>query len=290
MTPRRSLAVLFLLPLGLTACGSSTNGTAATPSNSSSPASSNAAARTVYQLCTAPGDLDKEAYFQATEDGRPTEKTAHIEGTMDMQAPAPGSATATPAGAVIQGDIDGTDTANPKFRMTLDLGGTSMEMLMVDKAAYLKLAQLTGGKYAKVTAAELAAQGGFDLSTMTDPAAQAAKGKDAITRITCVGQEDLNGTTTAHLRVTMDVKKAAGAVKPSGAATAIPSESMPSTIDSDMWVDQSGRLMKMASGIGKGTMTMTYSKWGEPVTITAPPAAEVTQMPGLPGMGKATTS
>ena len=37
-------------------------------------------------------------------------------------------------------------------------------------------------------------------------------------------------------------------------------------------------------------MTMTYSKWGEPVTIQAPPTASVTTLPGLGGAGKATAS
>ncbi|QQS01108.1 MAG: LppX_LprAFG lipoprotein [Austwickia sp.] len=326
MTVRRGLAALTLVPLALAGCSSGTGSGSAT--GASAATSSSSAAKTAYELCDKPGDLDKEAFLATNKE--PSKGTAHIDGTMDIagmsgseksatSAPsatgstAAGSAGATGAtgtattgsgtagsstGMPIVGDVDGRDPANPKVKLTMGGSGAGgqIDMIMVDKVMYMSMGQLTGGKYVKLTMDDIAKQSGVDVNQLTDPTAQLARAKDAIVKVSCVGREDVAGTKTAHLKVTMDSAKVMDAAKGtatsgtgtsgSGAASSSPAtlpSGVPATMDTEMWVGADNRPVKVASGTDQAKMTMTYSKWGEPVTITAPPAASVTTMPGMPG-------
>lgn len=276
MTCRRSAALLIgLLPLGLVGCGGG-DGKASGPASSQGGTS-------VYELCSKAGDLDKDAYFDASVKSRPKERTAHLEGA----TAAGSSSSATPSGKAsaegkISGDIDVTDQTNPKASLKISVQGMDMEMVMIDKLTYMKAKPLTGDMYLKLSMQEMLSKSGVDMQTMTDPSAYLEKAKGAVTKVSCVGREDLSGAKTARIRTTLDTRKAAELLKPSGSATspaAGASSAMPETQEADQWVDEKGRLLKMDSGAGATKMTLTYSKWGEPVTITAPPATQVTQMP-----------
>ncbi len=288
---RLALASLLVLPLAAAGCGSSTPAGGTTSAAGSSSSAAPAGASSAYEMCAKPGPIDKDAYFEMAKKNPPKDKTAHMEGTLDMDATGSGTKSAL----ALAGDVDATDQSNPRLRMTMDFGGTAMEMLLLDKTSYIKMGQMTDGKYAKMSLSDLGGKDGVDFSTLSDPQAQLEKSKDAITAITCVGREDLDGTKTAHLKVTTDTAKAAKAVQPSGSATptgtAKPSgtASMPATVDSEMWMDEGNRPLKMKMDMGQtGGMSITYSKWGEKVDIAAPPSAQVTEMPGLGGQSKTT--
>ena len=54
-------------------------------------------------------------------------------------------------------------------------------------------------------------------------------------------------------------------------------------MDYDAWFDADGLLRKVTTSMGKlGTTSVTYDDWGSPVSITAPPASDVMEMPTLP--------
>ena len=332
----RGLAALALVPIALAGC-SSQGGTAGATSGTTS---SSTAPQKLYDLCEKSGDIDKAAFFAAKNDS--PDKTAHIEGSIDISGAGAGGATSTSSGTSasgattsasgtstsasggngmpLSGDVDGRDPNNPKVRLSLggSLAGGQMDMILVDKSIYLNMGALTGNKYAQISADQLAKQSGVDLNQMTNPNQQLDKAKDAVTKVTCVGREDVSGTQTAHLRVTIDTAKAAALATASstgsssgsgtattgatsagsagsttsgsggagaGTATTAPKagSSLPATTDTDLWIDASNRPLKVASGAGQQTVTMTYSKWGEPVTIQAPPTASVTQLPGMAG-------
>lgn len=299
MTVRRGLAALALLPLALAGCSSgSSTGTAG--SGTGTGGSSSTTGKTAYELCDKPGAMDKDALLAAKSE--PTKTTAHIDGSMDMATPggagggATTGATGASSGMPLVGDIDGRDPANPKVKLTMGGagGGPRIEMIMVDKVMYMNMGQMTGNKYVKLTMDDLAKQSGVDLNQLSDPTAQLAKAKDAIVKVTCKGREDVGGTQAAHVVVTMDSAKMMEAAKSTATtsgsgsgtgtagATSLPS-GVPATMDTQMWVASDNRPLKVMSGTDQATMTMTYSKWGEPVTIQAPPTASVTEMPGASG-------
>ena len=57
---------------------------------------------------------------------------------------------------------------------------------------------------------------------------------------------------------------------------------LPATVDYQLWFDSDGLVRKFSVDLGTtGTSTGTFSDWGTKVDIAAPPAAEVTTMPGM---------
>ena len=70
---------------------------------------------------------------------------------------------------------------------------------------------------------------------------------------------------------------------------------MPDTITYDMWLDDSdlmrriefdlGAMMGQQGSGGAGGMVMTMNDWGKPVTVKAPPAKDLVEMPGGASQG-----
>jgi hypothetical protein len=77
--------------------------------------------------------------------------------------------------------------------------------------------------------------------------------------------------------LTVDAKKAAkaqGTPVPPGAQK---------QISYDLWIDEQDLMRRMQFDEGRGGMTMTMSDWGKPVTVKAPPASAIMQIPGMAG-------
>jgi hypothetical protein len=56
--------------------------------------------------------------------------------------------------------------------------------------------------------------------------------------------------------------------------------SLPKTMQQDWWFDGDGLVRKFSSDFAGQAVTLTLSDWGEDVSIEAPPADQVTAMPG----------
>ncbi len=82
----------------------------------------------------------------------------------------------------------------------------------------------------------------------------------------------------------MDAKKAA---KAQGQPY---QQGMPETITYDMWIDGSDLMRRIefdlgalgGEAAGADGMVMTMSDWGKPVSVKAPPANAIVEMPGPP--------
>ncbi|WP_116114384.1 LppX_LprAFG lipoprotein [Austwickia chelonae] len=275
MACRRGIALfVVLLPLGLTGCMGGGEKAAGT--------SSAQAVGNIYEVCAKAGDLDKAAYFDAFKKSSDMAKTAHLEGKMEATAQvSAGSAGAAQSGS-FTGDVDVTDASNPKTSMKVSVQGNDIDVILLDKLVYMKMGSLTNGKYMKASVEEMASKGGFDMQAMTNPAAQLEKSRDAITKVSCVGREDVSGNKAVHVRVTIDAEKSAALLNPGGSSSSSAKStpgSTPQSIEGDQWFDEKGRLLKIDTGSGATKMSMTYSKWNEPVSITAPPADMTMPMP-----------
>jgi hypothetical protein len=53
---------------------------------------------------------------------------------------------------------------------------------------------------------------------------------------------------------------------------------MPKTIEQEVWLDDRNLIRRMRMKQPNVTMDITYSQWGEPVDITAPPASQTTDL------------
>jgi lipoprotein LprA len=181
------------------------------------------------------------------------------------------------AGQKVRVVADGDMQTKPLAQsMTMDMGGMTMEMRMVDETMYMKSPMFPGGKWIRVRLDDLGQLGMGALSEgLTNPMAMAEQYSKHITDATYVGEEDVNGAPTRHYRTTIDVQSLVKEMQIPGAGAV----ELPKTATQDIWIDDEGRTVKMVQDMAPlQTMTMTMSDFGKKVDITAPPAGQVTDM------------
>ncbi len=183
------------------------------------------------------------------------------------------------------GDMDmAAKPLEASLHLTSSTLGGDLTMLMVDNAMYMKSAMF-GAKYVKVSMDDKNSPIGQMGLDSLDPSAMFDRFSDAVSGGTYVGKETVDGSQTDHYRFTIDGKALASAV-PSAAAGA--AGSIPKTESMDVWFDGDGRYRKMAMKVGAESVTETFSDWGTPVSVKAPPAGEVQDMTKLMnGLGTA---
>lgn len=257
---RRFAAATVVLPVAfIAACGTATE-TEAPPANQTT------AVSPAQQTSTAPaaqGHADKDAFIAAIKSGSNQMTSAHVEMVLEAEGQT----------ITMSGDTK-VDPQNPAMQMSMDMGGAmKLDMILLDKVLYLQgIPGVGDGKWAKMAmSAEMAKE--FEKSLeQADPSKMAETYEQAITDVKYVGPETVEGESLQRYEVTMDTKALEDSL-PDNAAQ------LPDTITYDMWLDDEDRIRKVeysVSGI-KGDMTM--SKYGEPVDITAPAAADVVEVP-----------
>lgn len=268
----RGAALLLAAPLALGACSSgdqaaSQSGGGATPA-ASQPSSND-------PFAAQPGtDVDKTAFLQGTQQAMQDKKTYHLAMSMGVQGQ-----TLKMTG---EGDISNPQAPKMKMQMTMpgQASGAAVDMILDGQNMYMKIPGQAGGKYVKVSMADLAKQGGQDIQKMMNPAENLKASEAAIEKITYKGEEDVSGTKLKRYSLTMDPAKAQQAM----GATDVPqptASGAPQKVPYDVWVDGDKLMRKMTMTIQGTKLDMTIDKYGEPVSVAAPPTASVTTMPGL---------
>lgn len=274
MRARTRLAAALLAPaLLLTGCGGGDRGSA--DAGPSAPASETSAAAT-----PTPGQtVDKAAFLAATQKAMLDAKTyaMHTELTTKDQT------------MTMEGVGDLADPAAPKARVTMSSptggsssGGDQLEILLVGQAMYLKMPAM-GNKYVEVPMSVLADMGGQDIAKLLNPAESLKASERAVTQVVYEGEEDQGGEKLRKYTVTMDpeqVTERAATPAPTSAPTPAPTSTTPQLVSYLVWVDRAERIRKMDMTVTEAHVVSTIDKFGSPVTITAPPSSEVTQMPG----------
>jgi hypothetical protein len=162
--------------------------------------------------------------------------------------------------------------------MDMDVAGMQMKLLKVDGDMYVQLGA-TGKQWLKVPKSQMAQyEGTADSADLT---AGLEKARSATKKVTYVGDEAVEGTNTRHYVITMD---SAGLSKLTGSGATLSGE----TFDYDLWLDEAGRMRKVAMDVkaeveGKSlpmTMAGVMGHYDEPVDITAPAKEDVTNLPG----------
>lgn len=176
------------------------------------------------------------------------------------------------------GQIDYTsDPASAKMTATIPQAG-KLDMILLGKVIYMKGDVFgTGDKWVKLDLSDpnnpMSA-----LGDQLDPAASLGKLVDGIQSATYVGKEDVDGDSLDHYTAVIDTKALLKGL-PAGAAS---SAGLPATVNYELWFDGDGFIRKFSVDMGAtGTSTGTFSDWGTKVDIAAPPASEVTTMPGM---------
>ena len=258
----RRVAAALILPavLATAACGKQAEPTpgASTPAAASSAATSDAVSTSAqpYQ--------DKAALIAGLKSGASTATTAHV--AMDMEA----------AGQSItmEGDTK-VDATNPAMKVSMDMGSQmKLQMLLVDKKVYMKgMPGIPDGKWAVVdSSSEVGKQMESSLA-QADPTKMYDQFEQGVTGVKPLGEDTVDGDKTYKYELTLDTKAMGESLPTDGSAK------LPDTITYLAWVDEANHLRKVTFDIMGSKATMTMSKYGEPVDITAPPAAQTVKAP-----------
>lgn len=267
---RRALAggAVVLALSGLAACGggddSGSKGSFSVggDSSSSAPASSAPAAPDVQ-----PGDsVSQDDVADMLKTATTAMKTAHVK--MDMGGQASGQSMSITA----EGDMQVSPLAE---HLTMSLAGQQIETIMVDNVMYMKSPLLGGGdKWAKTDLSKALGSSGLS-DAMSNPLSLIDNMADAVKSATFKGDEQVGGVDAKHYTLVVDGKKLMSSM--GSAASGVP---VPGDINQDVWLDSKGRMVQSKTAMGStGNVTMNLSDFDKDVSISAPPASQVTELP-----------
>ncbi len=117
----------------------------------------------------------------------------------------------------------------------------------------------------------------------TDPAQQLASLQAVRDDARLVGPEPVDGTPTTHDAATVDLDRVPAtsdsASRP--ALDRVKAKLGTSTLPVDVWIDEQGRLRRVAQTVGRTTTTVTFSDFGVPAPVVPPPADQVADVSAL---------
>ena len=227
----------------------------------------------------AEGGYDEDEILDAMKAAVAENESAHV--TMELNGNGQQAMTG-------EGDVSyaGDSTAMQMTMSIPQMGTSEMELRMLDGAMYIAMPPMTPeGKFVKIDTNDPNSPLG-DLGGVTtgDPLATFEAFDAGLQDVEYVGAEDVEGEQMDHYVLTVDAKKAAKAQKQRW------QKGMPDTITYDMWLDDSDLMRRIEFDLGammgaqgsgdSGGMVMTMDDWGKPVTVKAPPAKDLVEMPG----------
>lgn len=279
-THRRRLAVASaVLPialLSLAACGSDDDGGSATDTSSAS-----ASAETSESPAEGSEGSEGSEAPAAGEPVDPADFVAEYKAAFEKSSTAHMTMeTAGDAGFSAEGDID-YSTTPPSMMMSMSgpMAGEALDMRLVDGTFYMSVPN-GDGKFYSFDLDDPSNPLGGDFTKQLDPATAFDSFEDAITSVTFVGEEDVDGEQMRHYSLVADGQKIAGNM-----ASDAPAGTLPDELAYEVWLDGDGLFRKMESDLGPaGQLTMNVDDWGKDVSIEAPPKDQVTTMPGMPEM------
>lgn len=269
---RRLSAAAVVLPLALAAgCG-----TAATPgagsgttSGGASPAAGSPSAGTSPSTATG-GTVDIQQVFGPMIAAEKAQKTATLKLVMGA-----GAQSMTETGVV---EMGGT---SPKMDVTMAVGNQKMHLIVLDQVMYLGGQPGSGGKYTKIDKHTPGL--GSMVSSMgnMDPNTSLRALESSATSAKAAGQQTIDGVQCTHYVISVDTKKMLTAqLKSMGNDPTLKAsmqqalKRLPATLTEDIWVGTDHLPRQIKTTVGR-PMTMTMTKWGQPVKIVAPPASQV---------------
>lgn len=274
-------ALVLTIGVGVSACGGSDSGSADTASSSSDQSSDSAtdAATDTSEESAAPSDaslaeLSADEFYPSVMTALKDAGSFTFTTTSDSAGQAQemtGEARFTDAGVEM---------------LATGTGAQAMEMILVDKAMYMKSPSFgTGDKWLKIDLSDPNSLFGM-IGKATDPEVM-FKAMESPKKLELVGSEDVDGVATNRYRITMDPTQYLKAMEfPAAMADMLPKE-----LVTDMWVDADNLPRKFrqtvevkAAGGGAPTSSNTegtYGDFGTDVEIEAPPASQVTEQPGM---------
>jgi uncharacterized protein YnzC (UPF0291/DUF896 family) len=232
---------------------------------------------------TTPVKLTSADFSKRMADAQAKAGSVHME----MKVTAAGMSIPIDADVVLP---EGNDPDKVKMKMSMDMssiaGSSSsglsgnMEILMLGtKDIYMKMGSMTQNKWAKLSSSQLSQMNLDQSMSGSDPAAQAALMKKYLKEFKENGSETIDGVETTRYDVTVDTKMLTEQAEKQGTSNAGSAADMiGDTLTYNIWIgDKDDLPRKMAFEMGSaGSTEMTFTKWGDDVDISAPPADQIT--------------
>ncbi len=146
----------------------------------------------------------------------------------------------------LDADIDARSKKSPAMRMTMESGGGTSEMILVDDAFYLGDPS-SSDPYVKFASSRGQVPFGLDKQDTSEPGGGFVDDKD-VASATYLGEDDLDGVIAQHFSI-----KGTGDMK-----------------NAELWIDGEGRVVRIAGAVDGDGVTISFSKFGEKVSIKAP--------------------
>ena len=233
-------------------------------------------------------------------------KTSKVSVTVHMAG-----VTGLPAGGVSIGGEGAFDYGAGQGTLTLDLpavGGVNIgrvDAVFAAGVVYEKLpsqfaAELGGKPWVKLDLRSVGADVSQLGQAQSDPTAGLNYLRGVTGAVTKVGDEKVRGTDTTHYRATVDLARAAAATPEPGrtALQKLVGLFTVKTFPVEVWIDGDNRVRRLTftfdlssvhvpnartQPTGTMTMTMELFDFGTPVSVTLPPADQVTDLSALIG-------
>lgn len=265
-----------LLALSLTACGGDDGSATDDPTTSASTPAGESPTPTDE---TSPDETSPDETETEAAEGEKV-PVAGFVGRLQAAAEAATTASMTMtmdvSGVSItsSGDVDyTTDPPSMAMKMTNPMAGGEMDIRFVDGTMYMNMGQASGGKFYKLTLEEMSQATGTDLTEQMDPMKSIESFTQGVDTITYLGTESVDGEDLEAYEMTLDTTKVDQLQGMGG--------QLPKKLTYQVWLDDEDRMRRTMMDMGKlGTMQMDVFDWGQPVEISAPPANQVTEMPG----------
>jgi len=238
------------------------------------------------------------AEIQAALTKAANDKTVKVHGTIS-----------SPQGS---GNLDAQEQFgdNLEMSMNMGLGGMQISEVLIGDALYLKIPALSGelgGKpWAKVSLGTMGSLGStlqslVDSAKNTDPAAQ-LQPLLASGDLKKVGTETVDGAAATHYSGTVDPATAFSSSQAAKNLTPDQISQIKSMLSSagvtsekiDVWVGSDGlpveETISMNTAAGAEKVDLHMTGWGQPISVTAPPAGQVADVTSMMGSALATPS
>lgn len=245
-----SAAAAPLLALALLSCGGSGDTAPVTGTDDTAPASESASA-------VSPSAGEEESPAEAGGDVGDLAEGDTLTAKQFAALLGRGVATSTTLHMTIDGkadgkrvqldaDIDARSKKSPAMRMTMESSGETVEMILVDDAFYLGNPK-SSDPYVKFASPRGQVPFGLDKRDTSQPGGGFVDDK-GIASATYLGEDDLDGVTAQHFSI-----KGTGDMK-----------------NAELWIDGEGRVVQIAGAVDGDSVTISFSKFGEKVSIKAP--------------------
>ncbi|GAA4436002.1 LppX_LprAFG lipoprotein [Phytohabitans houttuyneae] len=191
----------------------------------------------------------------------------------------------TAAGETFKGEGTLLYGKDPKAEFSMEAAGTATKMLIIGSVIYIEVpeadrAEMDGKRWMKMDVSAAGEQAGSGFAKQMDDIDPVRQVKTllAAESVTVVGEETIDGVKTVHYTVTNPLATYLGQLDADMRAATEKelSKAGIKEIKTDLWVDEKYQPRRVHVVMGSiSDITVTYTDYGKPATITAPPAAEV---------------